>query len=637
MGVIRHTMLRRAGAFVLAGGLVAGLAAAPAAVLAGSTIVVTTSVNEAADDGVCSLREAITAANTDTASGATSGECLAGDGTDAIRFEIAGAIVLTSGNELPAITEAVTIDGNDAVQIDGNNEAGTGICACSSGVTVRELQIRAVNGNAVQVTGSATLSNLDIWANRRGINVDAGSTLSLADSKVRGNEGTTGSGIYVNEGGTATIVRTTIDVNTSAAEGGGIRMVGSTVTIDRSTVSGNGAADGAGIYMESPTGLSTLNFYNSTITENIASDEGGAIYRQGNIDIRSSTIARNQAGASGGGVQTDGGPWTFAMTNAAILGNHVGGNPSDWTATGELVNAVSSQVGTAGMAFGDFFYQYTPEFNGGTTKTLLPNRYSDNPLIDGGNATACAAAPISGKDQRGYVRLNPCDIGAVDLDQTKPVVSGVKVALRQGQQLSGSTGTSSLGRLSWTGADTGSGVAHYTVQRRIDGGSWLDLATDLLATSFNVTLGRTHDYAFRVRAIDNDGNVGSFVSSATFEARLYQQTSGAFAYGGSWATSSAGVFSGGSTRRSTTSGSSARFTATGRSFAWITTTGPTRGRAKIYVNGTLVTTIDLYSATTTYRVQAWTRSYSSSVSKTIRIVVSGSGERVDLDALAVLR
>ena len=33
-----------------------------------------------ADDGVCTLREAITAANTDTASGAMGGECIAGSG-----------------------------------------------------------------------------------------------------------------------------------------------------------------------------------------------------------------------------------------------------------------------------------------------------------------------------------------------------------------------------------------------------------------------------------------------------------------------------------------------------------------------------------------------------------------------------
>jgi hypothetical protein len=141
-----------------------------------------------------------------------------------------------------------------------------------------------------------------------------------------------------------------------------------------------------------------------------------------------------------------------------------------------------------------------------------------------------------------------------------------------------------------------------------------------------------------VRAIDKEGNVGTFAKGATFEARLYQQTSSAFTYSKTgWATSTASAFSGGSTRRSSTFGSSVRFTATGRSFAWITTTGPTRGIARIYVNGTFVAAVDLNVAVTTHRVQAWTRTYSSSVTKTIRIVVSRAGERVDLDAFAVLR
>ncbi|MEZ4519227.1 MAG: CSLREA domain-containing protein [Chloroflexota bacterium] len=43
-------------------------------------IVVNSDADTVADDGVCTLREAITAANTDTASGAMTGECAAGSG-----------------------------------------------------------------------------------------------------------------------------------------------------------------------------------------------------------------------------------------------------------------------------------------------------------------------------------------------------------------------------------------------------------------------------------------------------------------------------------------------------------------------------------------------------------------------------
>ena len=61
-----------------------------------ATITVNTTADVVADDGVCSLREAITAANTDTSSGATGGECAAGSGADTITLS-AGTITLTSG------------------------------------------------------------------------------------------------------------------------------------------------------------------------------------------------------------------------------------------------------------------------------------------------------------------------------------------------------------------------------------------------------------------------------------------------------------------------------------------------------------------------------------------------------------
>src|SRR6187200_1014886 len=119
MGVHRHSMLRRAGELLLAAGLVVGLAASPAAVLAGTTIVVNSELNTVGNDGECTLREAIAAANDDTASGGMAGECLAGNGTDSITFTASGSISVPLGQELPDITEAVTIDGGNQIVIDG--------------------------------------------------------------------------------------------------------------------------------------------------------------------------------------------------------------------------------------------------------------------------------------------------------------------------------------------------------------------------------------------------------------------------------------------------------------------------------------------------------------------------------------
>lgn len=88
---------------------------------AATTITVNSTADDEDNDGECTLREAITASNTDTASGAAAGECAAGSGNDTIEFNITGVADFTNGgqdgytisptSELPEITETVTIDG----------------------------------------------------------------------------------------------------------------------------------------------------------------------------------------------------------------------------------------------------------------------------------------------------------------------------------------------------------------------------------------------------------------------------------------------------------------------------------------------------------------------------------------------
>ena len=162
--------------------------------------------------------------------------------------------------------------------------------------------------------------------------------------------------------------------------------------------------------MESPTADSTLKVSYSTIADNVA-DEGAGISGDGNLDLRNSTIARNVATTSGGGVLTDGTGWTLALKNTAIMGNTASGASSDWADefSGELAaNAVHSQVGLSGKTLGYvYFSPVTLADNGGPTLTLKPKLAAGNALIDGGDATVCASEPIKGKDQRGFGRLNP--------------------------------------------------------------------------------------------------------------------------------------------------------------------------------------------------------------------------------------
>lgn len=98
-------------------------AIAAALILAGrgagaATITVNGTADTVADDGVCTLREAIVAANTNAASGVTTGECAAGQASptvDQIAFAIPpldGTVkTITLASSLPDVVDPVLIDG----------------------------------------------------------------------------------------------------------------------------------------------------------------------------------------------------------------------------------------------------------------------------------------------------------------------------------------------------------------------------------------------------------------------------------------------------------------------------------------------------------------------------------------------
>src|SRR5215210_5647955 len=83
------------------------------AAVPGTTIKVNTIVDESNNDGDCSLREAIQAANTNAAVDG----CKAGTGADTIIFSVAGTITVAFSSDLPTITDDLTIDGPGAANL----------------------------------------------------------------------------------------------------------------------------------------------------------------------------------------------------------------------------------------------------------------------------------------------------------------------------------------------------------------------------------------------------------------------------------------------------------------------------------------------------------------------------------------
>ena len=194
--------------------------------------------------------------------------------------------------------------------------------------------------------------------------------------------------------------------------------------------------------------------------------------------------------------------------------------------------------------------------------------------------------------------------------------------------------------LAWSATDPGgAGIRSYDVRTSVDGGVFATLAAGLTFTSMAIALVPGHTYRFEVRARDRAGNLGGWVAGATLRAYLPQQTYAGLTWKGTWKSATVAQCSGGSVRYATTAGASAAYSFTGRSIAWVTTLGPDRGAAKVYVDGVLVTTIDLHASTLVYRRIAFAKSWSAAGAHSLRIVVVGTAgrPRVDVDAFAVIR
>jgi hypothetical protein len=185
--------------------------------------------------------------------------------------------------------------------------------------------------------------------------------------------------------------------------------------------------------------------------------------------------------------------------------------------------------------------------------------------------------------------------------------------------------------LAWTGSDATSGIARYNLSQQVDGGTWTSLSTTLTSTSLTRTLTPGHTYRYAVRAVDRAGNSGAWSYGATFGLTAVQQSSSRVVYHGTWTNSTSTTWWGGTAKGSSSAGATASLTFTGRQFAWISLRAYNRGKAQVYVNGVLVATVDLYSATLLKQRVAWSATWSTSATRTVLIKVLGTATRPRID------
>ena len=355
---------------ILVSALAAMCFAAPVA--GAATITVNTTDDLYGGSGsACSLREAITAAQTNAAYDG----CTAGSGPDVI--------------SLPDGTYKITRAGG------GENANLTG-----------DFDVTGTNALTIEPAGAAAKVVIDGNDLDRVIDQQGANQLSLRNVTVKG--------------GKITMIE----------DGAGLRNSNGELTIDGSTISGNSndLQQGGGVAVYSQT-----NVMNSTISGNRTAGNGGGFYIPGGgiLTVRSSTITKNVAdsdndGNGHGGGFADGGSTSINMTNTINAANEdrsVAPNNLPDCSSGPFYFPdyvlTTQALGAGGCLVG---------FNPGTNKVVtdpllgpLQDNGGQTPThaLLGGSPAIAAGAPTGpdqcpAKDQAGRDRpADACDIGAV--------------------------------------------------------------------------------------------------------------------------------------------------------------------------------------------------------------------------------
>jgi CSLREA domain-containing protein len=341
----------------------------------------------------------------------------------------AGGAIALSGSEGGLIPGSVRLINS----VVADNVAQKGGALYLGGDTQSWIEHSTVSGNSAEAGGAVYVL---------GMGSNIGPTLvSVVDSTLATNTASgAGGALFVGHLARASLTRSMISGNT-AAWGGGIAVTTPVpadppfplfpnplvLRVDQTTIAGNvatGAAGGGGIYFSGPVVEPPIaDIANSTFSANEAQAGGGAalMAASGKLKVTNVTIAWN-SGAFGGGVQS-------LAAASVLLANTIAAHngSTNCAADGPLVDmghnlefpGVSCGFTHAGSRHADPRLGPLGNYGGPTSTHPLA---AGSAAIDAGNATTCAAPPISGVDQRNAVRLAdpPCDIGAYESEPAGP-------------------------------------------------------------------------------------------------------------------------------------------------------------------------------------------------------------------------
>ena len=342
---------------------------------------------------------------------------------------------------------------------------GKNTAAYGGGVFVASNSVFKMNGE------NATVENNH--STQSGAGVAVYGTFNLESGKIQNNTAeANAAGILVNKVGVISMTGGTVAGNVADGEGGGIYIQSEssdanfTTNIHGGSITNNGAANGAGIYVDTNKNVSIKNV---TIESNTATENGGGVYvnRARNcVMSEGSSIASNTA-VNGGGVYMTG-SGVFTMEAGSITSNiatgmgagvYVGSNTNKpFTMTGGTISGHgtadtrSSSLG-AGVyiAEGSVF-----EMNG--ENAVIENNYSSQP---GAGVYVASAEQEDGSYVAGTFNMKA---GTIRGNNTTG--NGAGVLLKQGVVFTMSGGTITNN----TAGKNGGGIFTQSVNTTITGG-----------------------------------------------------------------------------------------------------------------------------------------------------------------------
>ena len=395
--------------------------------LQAATITVNFVGDTAADDSHCTLREAITAANTNATSGPSAGECAAGSalGMDTIAFNVGGggAQTINLVSLLPTITSRVNIDGTTQpsyapgtgmIRVDGNVlSLVLNLDSGSASSTVKGLMLTGAQKEINATTDFNTFQGNYIGTDGStgGVNIDTGLSISGSNTLIGGTTAGMGnliSGAYnfnLRIDGNSNVVQGNI-IGTDATGTTSLFPGGTNIFVYGASNTIGGTTPGAGNLISGNTygilfglGATANTVQGNKIGTNLAGSatvagSGTGIYifsTPGNVIGGSAIGAGNLiSGNTAYGIYIEGN----ASIGTVIQGNYIGTNAAGAAAIPNgkgiwLTNAMGTVVGGASSGEGNVVSGNTIEGILVDGVNAIPNTVQGNKI--GTNAAGTAA------------------------------------------------------------------------------------------------------------------------------------------------------------------------------------------------------------------------------------------------------